>query len=55
MSGIIDIEFFVIKVRQLMGEFFIGNIGVKIFVDIFYFDVRCIEDEDRDVERYLGI
>jgi len=45
----------VIKVSQPLGDFFIGNINAKHLVEISYADVRRIEGEDRDVERYLGI
>jgi DGQHR domain-containing protein len=45
----------VIKVSQPLGDFFIGNISAKDLVNISYADVRRIEGEDREVERYLGI
>lgn len=45
----------VIKVVQPLGDFFIGTIGAKELVDISYADVRRIEGEQRDVEKYLGI
>jgi DGQHR domain-containing protein len=45
----------VIKISQPLGEFFIGNITARDLVKISYADVRRIEGEDREVERYLGI
>ena len=45
----------VIKMAQPMGEFFIGSIGARDLVNISYADVRRIEGEQRDVEKYLGI
>ncbi len=38
-----------------MGEFFIGSINARDLVSISYSDVRRIEGEQRDVEKYLGI
>ncbi len=49
------IKFQVIKVSQPLGDFFIGNIKARDLVDISYADVRRIEGEEREVERYLGI
>ena len=50
-----QIKFKVIKVSQPLGDFFIGNIKARDLVKISYADVRRIEGEDREVERYLGI
>jgi len=50
-----SIRFQVIKVSQPIGDFFIGNISARDLVTISYADVRRIEGEDREVERYLGI
>ncbi|WP_316760049.1 DGQHR domain-containing protein [Pedobacter aquatilis] len=50
-----QISFSVIKMTQPMGEFFIGSIGAKDLVNISFSDVRRIEGEQRDVEKYLGI
>lgn len=44
-----------IKVVQPIGEFYIGAIKSKNLSHISYVDVRRIENEERDVERYLGI
>lgn len=45
----------VLKLRQPQGEFFIGTISAEDLVDITYSDIRRINNEDRDVEKYLGI
>jgi DGQHR domain-containing protein len=45
----------VLKTRQPIGEFFIASIKAKDLVDISYSDVRRLAEEQRDVERYLGI
>jgi DGQHR domain-containing protein len=50
-----QISFPVIKVKQPIGEFFIGNIGVKEIVEISFADIRRIDGEQREVEKYLGI
>lgn len=50
-----QIKFQVIKVSQPLGGFFIGNIKARDLVKITFADVRRIEGEDREVERYLGI
>ncbi|MFN4275107.1 MAG: DGQHR domain-containing protein [Ferrovibrio sp.] len=49
-----SITFKAIKVRQPIGEFFIGALNSKDLHAISYADVRRIEKE-RDVEKYLGI
>ncbi|MBL0057097.1 MAG: DGQHR domain-containing protein [Chitinophagaceae bacterium] len=49
------IKFPVIKISQPLGDFFIGNIKARDLVNISYADVRRIEGEEREVERYLGI
>lgn len=45
----------VLKVEQPQGQFFIGTISAQDLVDITYSDIRRINKEDRDVEKYLGI
>lgn len=45
----------VIKVSQPQGDFFIGTIPAQDLVDITFSDIRRINKEDRDVEKYLGI
>lgn len=45
----------VLRVNQPQGEFFIGTILAQDLVDITFSDIRRINSEDRDVEKYLGI
>jgi DGQHR domain-containing protein len=45
----------VVKVKQPLGEFFIGVLNARDLVEISYSDVRRIEGEQREVEKYLGI
>lgn len=45
----------VLKVRQKESEFYIGVMAARELVEISYADVRRLADEQRDVERYLGI
>lgn len=42
-------------ITQPKGVFYIGCIGAQELVNISLSDVRRIEDEQREVERYLGI
>ena len=55
MIDFIKISFQVIKICQPLGNFFIGNLRARDSVNIAFADVRRIEGEDREVERYLGI
>ena len=45
----------VVRVKQPLGEFFIGSINAKDLVKISFADVRRIHGEQREVEKYLGI
>lgn len=45
----------VLKVHQKKSEFYIGVMEARNLVEISYADVRRLADEQRDVERYLGI
>lgn len=45
----------VLKVEQPIGTFYIASIKAKDLVDISYSDVRRLAEEQRDVEKYLGI
>lgn len=45
----------VLKVQQPQGQFFIGTISAEDLVDITFSDIRRINKEERDVEKYLGI
>src|ERR1700730_10206503 len=44
-----------IKVAQPIGDLFIAAIDHRLIQDITFFDVRRRIQEERDVERYLGI
>ncbi|MDR7118366.1 DGQHR domain-containing protein [Caulobacter sp. BE254] len=44
-----------IKVKQPIGDLYIGSLPFKVLCAIADFDVRRVMQEDRDVERYLGI
>jgi DGQHR domain-containing protein len=50
-----SVSFPCLKIRQPVGDFFIGVISYKDLREIANFDVRRVLQEDRDVERYLGI
>lgn len=54
MSNHFKIEFPCLKIKQPIGNFFIGVIDAKDLCDITYADVRRM-GEDREVESYLGI
>lgn len=45
----------VVKITQPIGSFFIGSLSAQELVSISYSDVRRIDNEQRDVEKYLGI
>jgi DGQHR domain-containing protein len=45
----------VLRVKQPIGEFFIGAIDSRSLCDITDFDVRRILKEEREFETYLGI
>ncbi|MFN3549128.1 MAG: DGQHR domain-containing protein [Mesorhizobium sp.] len=48
-------SFSVVKAVQPVGEIFLASIPWDIITKIAYFDVRRVIQEDRDIERYLGI
>ena len=50
-----SVSFPCLKVTQPVGDFFIGVISYKDLREISHFDVRRVLQEERDVERYLGI
>ncbi|TGK04432.1 DGQHR domain-containing protein [Leptospira selangorensis] len=52
-SPIIELE--VLKVHQPIGDFFITSIKAADLVKISYADVRRLAEEERDIEKYLGI
>lgn len=45
----------VIRAKQPVGDIFLASIPFNIITKIAYFDVRRVIQDDRDVERYLGI
>ncbi len=49
------LELPVLKVKQPIGDFFIASIKARELVDISYADVRRLVNDQRDLERYLGI
>lgn len=51
----IEYEFDCIRARQPIGDIFICSVPYNLVRKITHFDVRRVIQEDRDVERYLGI
>ncbi len=49
------VSFPCLRLEQPIGEFFIAKINYSVIVQIADFDVRRVLQEERDVERYLGI
>lgn len=45
----------VLRVQQPIGEFYVASIAARDLVSISYSDVRRLVEEQRDVEKYLGI
>ncbi|MGO3890109.1 MAG: DGQHR domain-containing protein [Paenalcaligenes sp.] len=50
-----ELKLTVLTVRQPIGEFYIASIRAKDLVDISYSDVRRLAEDQRDIEKYLGI
>lgn len=50
-----SVTFSCLKIRQPIGEFFIAVIRSDILCDIAKFYVRRVLQDERDIERYLGI
>lgn len=50
-----ELKLTVLKVRQPIGDFYIASIKAKDLVDISYSDVRRLAEQQRDLEKYLGI
>ncbi|NTI47089.1 DGQHR domain-containing protein [Agrobacterium rhizogenes] len=50
-----EFSFKAIKAEQPVGDVFLASIPHNIITKIAYFDVRRVIQDDRDVERYLGI
>jgi DGQHR domain-containing protein len=51
----IKYSFACIRATQPIGDIFIASIPFKTLIRISHFDVRRVLQEERDVERYLGI
>lgn len=45
----------VLKVEQPIGTFYIASVKAKDLVEISYSDVRRLAEDQRDLEKYLGI
>lgn len=50
-----ELKFPCLKVIQPIGEFYIATINSKDLCEITYSDVRRMMDEERDIEKYMGI
>lgn len=51
----IEIELPALRARQPIGDLYIGSVGAAQLVRMTDFDVRRVIQDERDVERYLGI
>lgn len=51
----VEFKFSCIRARQPIGDLYIGALPFRILCAIADFDVRRVLQEERDVERYLGI
>lgn len=45
----------VLKVEQPIGTFYIASVNARELVEISYSDVRRLAEDQRDLEKYLGI
>jgi DGQHR domain-containing protein len=50
-----DVRFRAIKATQPIGDLYIASVPHEVLGKIAYFDVRRVLQQERDVERYLGI
>jgi DGQHR domain-containing protein len=50
-----SLEFDAVQVRQPIGDIYVASVDARSIQRITYFDVRRRIDEERDVEKYLGI
>jgi DGQHR domain-containing protein len=50
----LKVKFPVIRVRQPIGDFYVGAMNAKDLIDITYFDIRRLVHED-GIDTYLGI
>lgn len=53
--SLVSISFRCLRARQPIGDIYIATIPYKDVARMTYFDVRRVLQEERDVERYLGI
>jgi DGQHR domain-containing protein len=53
--SLVSITFRCLRARQPIGDIYIATIPYKDVARMTYFDVRRVLQEERDVERYLGI
>jgi len=51
----IELTFPCLKATQPIGDLYISTMPYKVLTKIAYFDVRRVLQEQRDVEKYLGI
>ena len=51
----ISYSFPCLKTSQPIGELFLASIPFDVITKIAYFDVRRVLQDERDVEKYLGI
>lgn len=50
-----DIRLPVLRAKQPIGDIYISSIPFRDLIKMSYFDVRRVIQDERDVERYLGI
>jgi len=53
--SLISISFRCLRARQPIGDIYVATIPYKDVARMTYFDVRRVLQQERDVERYLGI
>lgn len=53
--SLITINFRCLRARQPIGDIYVATIPYKELAKMTYFDVRRVLQQERDVERYLGI
>jgi DGQHR domain-containing protein len=51
----IDLQFPALRVTQPIGDLYLASMSFETLSKVAYFDVRRVLQEERDVERYLGI
>lgn len=54
-SDPIKLEFSCLRVSQPIGDLFLASVPHTKLIEMTHFDVRRVLQENRDVERYLGI